>query len=155
MVDAAFNLTTLRALPIFSPLSDDELETIRPAVRVRVFSTGDTIMAEGEPAEDLAVLLVGEARVVRHHHELNEVVLGTVHRLDVVGEIGALTGLPRSATVVATEPCRLLTISRDALDAVLLAHPTTCMALLYDAYRRIATLNDEMETLRAGHQSMT
>ena len=34
----------------------------------------------------------------------------------LVGEIGLYAGVPRTASVVAEEPCRLLGIARDALD---------------------------------------
>ena len=148
MVDAAFNISTLRALPIFSPLSDDELELIRPAVRVVVFSTGDVILTEGDVSEELFIILVGEAKVIRGHRTPDEVVVGIIEPIEVIGEMGALTAQRRSATVVATEMCRALAVSRTALDEVLLAHPTTCLALLYEAYRRVHQLTDHVEALR-------
>ncbi len=39
------------------------------------------------------------------------------------GEIAALSGAPRSATVITAEPCELLELDRKALDAIAADHP--------------------------------
>jgi CRP-like cAMP-binding protein len=131
-----------------SPLSDEELELICPAVGVVLFSTGDVILTEGDVFEELFIILVGQAKVFRGHRTPDEIVVGVIQPIEVIGEMGALTAQRRSASVVATEMCRALSVSRTVLDEVLLAHPTTCLALLYEAHRRVHQITDTVEFLR-------
>lgn len=148
MVDAAFRIETLRALDLFGPLSADELESIRPAVRVRTCSTGDIIMQEGTLGDELFILLIGQVRVVKNHRTLEEAVIATLEPLEEFGEMSLLSGGLRTATVIATDTCRFLTLTREALEGVLLAHPETCVALLRHAYSRIARLSESLTQLK-------
>lgn len=140
MLDRSFNLAALRALPIFAPLGDDELEHLRLVLSVSSRSVGDLVIEEGSPGSELFVLLDGEAKVIKGHRRADERVLATLRPIETIGEMALLTDRPRSATVVATATCRLLTLTRQGLFDVLLTHPSICVTLLQDAYRRIAAL---------------
>lgn len=74
---------------------------------IRRFQPGERVIAEGEKAGELYILLSGELTVWRGRTELGNVAgYGAV-----VGELAALTRRPRSATVVAATECELLEIS--------------------------------------------
>lgn len=140
MVDESFRISTLRAVKLFEPLSDAELELVRPAVGVREYSIGDVIIAEGTEGDELFVLLLGEAKIVKNHRTVEETVVATVRPIEVIGEMALLFGDLRSATIVATESCRFVTLSREAFEEILVANPTVCLHLLQDAYARIQHL---------------
>ena len=144
MLTSDFNLSTLRALDIFEPLADAELEYLRPALTVRTCSIGDVIMQEGTPGEELFILLVGQVKAVVDFQLSTETVVNILEPMEMFGEMALLTGAPRSATVVATDTCRFLTLHREGLESILIENPRICLALLKDAYRRI-----DRQTLRA------
>ena len=150
MLSDDFNISTLRALEVFKPLSDDELELIRPALSVDEISIGDTLMVEGEPGHDVYVLLAGEVKVVTGHRTPDETVVNTMGPVQVLGEMSLMSGEPRSATVLATDPCHVLVLGKDALDEVLLNHPTICMALLRDAHQRLVNVTRKLSALSHG-----
>ncbi len=141
MLSKEFNLATLRALDLFAPLSDEELEFLRPELAVRTASIGDLIMEAGTPGDELYILLVGEVKVIHGFRTNAEKVVATVHPVGIIGEMALLTGAPRSASVVATDTCRFLTLRRDGLESVLQTYPSVCLALLRHAYRIINDLN--------------
>jgi len=141
MLTPEFNLSTLRALKIFEDLSDEELELLRPALSVRVCSIGDVIMEEGSPGQELFILLVGQAKAVIDFQAPTETIVNTLEPVEIFGEMALLTGELRSASVVATDTCRFLTLHREGLEAVLLDNPRICLTLLRDAYRRIKRLS--------------
>ena len=147
MLHEQFRLSTLRALPIFEPLSDDELEHLRPALTVRTCSVGDVVVEEGTPGDELYVLLVGEAKVVRSHRQPHEKIIAVLNPIEVFGEMALLTGELRSASVIATDTCRLLSLTREALEAVLMQHPSVCLTLLRDAYRRMKLMSRAVEPI--------
>jgi CRP-like cAMP-binding protein len=144
MLSESFNIQTLRAVKLFSPLSDDELEHIRPALTIRDCNIGDILMQEGEIGDDLYVLLGGEVKVVAGHRTEAETVLSTMEPIEVFGEMSLLSDAPRSATIIATDTCRFIVVTKEALENVLLEHPAICLALLHDAYRRLLTLTKKV-----------
>ncbi|GMV38726.1 MAG: hypothetical protein AMXMBFR64_04420 [Myxococcales bacterium] len=144
MLSATFDLKTLRAIPMFAPLSDDELEYIRPHLSVRTVSTGDLAFSEGAAGDELFILLSGEVKVIKGHRLPEERVLAVLGPVEAFGEMSLLTGERRTATVVATEPSRFLTLTQEALEGVLLKHPDVSLALLRDAYTRLRKVQDRL-----------
>jgi len=144
MLSESFNIQTLRAVKLFAPLSDEELELIRPALSIQDCNIGDILMQEGETGDDLYVLLGGEVKVVAGHRTDNEMVLSTMQPVEVFGEMSLLSDAPRSATIIATDTCRCIVVTKDALENVLMEHPAICLALLHDAYRRLVTLTKKV-----------
>jgi CRP-like cAMP-binding protein len=144
MLSPSFDITALRAVPLFSPLSDEELELLRTALSVRTLSLGDVAVVEGTPADELFILLSGEVKVVKNHRRDDERVIAVLGPVEAFGEMSILSGEPRWATVIATEPSRFLTLSKDALESVLLKQPQVALTLLRDAFARLRKLQDQL-----------
>lgn len=77
---------------------------------VKKYSPGERIIAEGERGSRVYILLNGELAVWRGRTELARL----KGHGDVVGELAALTGRPRAASVVAATPSELLEIDLNA-----------------------------------------
>ncbi len=90
----------------------------------RVYEDGEVIMRIGEPAEMLGLVLEGNVLVERPGRAL---ALGPG---DLVGEIEALDGGPRIATITAEGRVRLLEVSRGDLVAALERDPRAAIALV-------------------------
>ena len=107
--------TRLRGLSIFADAPLAALERLARAARPRSVPAGQTVFDEGDPADDLFVIVGGIASVRRSD-------AGEVNRLgidDWFGEVGLIRGAPRNATVSAVEDLELLVISgRVFLDAL-------------------------------------
>jgi len=75
---------------------------------------GEVIIREGEPGDTFFLVQSGAAEVSRRGRNVARLGPG-----DFFGEVALITSEPRSATVRATEPTALLTLSRDAFEAIL------------------------------------
>ena len=139
MLGEQFDIQTLRALPLFSPLTDDELELLRPALSVTTRNVGDVLIEEGDVGETMYVLLVGEVKVVTNHRESDENVIATLNPVESFGDMSLISGETRSASVVCTSSCRFLSLDREGLERVLLQHPAVCLHLLQDAHQKLRT----------------
>jgi CRP/FNR family cyclic AMP-dependent transcriptional regulator len=96
----------LRKIPVFADLSDDELGHIAAlAVEVSV-PAGKELVREGDYSYDVLAVEEGTARVERHGQRIADIGPG-----DVVGEMGVLERSQRNATVVATSPMLLVTLT--------------------------------------------
>ena len=146
MLGESFDMSTLRAVGLFAPLSDDELELLRPALSVVVRNVGDVVIHEGDPGKLMFVLLVGEVKVVRSHRESDEKVIATIQPVESFGGMSLITGETRSATVLCTDTCRFLAIEREGLENVLLQHPSICLELLREAYKHLRSSLDASDS---------
>lgn len=96
----------LKRIPVFSDLTDDELLHISNLAAEVSVPEGKELVREGDYSYDLLAIQEGSARVEKNG--------GTVADLgpgDVVGEMGVLERSQRSATVVATSPMSLITLT--------------------------------------------
>jgi MFS family permease len=114
------DLNLLRALPIFRPLAPPVMERLVGHLgRVKVVA-GQRVIAEGEPGDLFYIVEEGGLSVAIGEREV-----GVVERGGSFGEIALLRSVPRTATVTALTPCRLLTLPREAfLEAVTGSRPS-------------------------------
>ncbi|GAA0945025.1 Crp/Fnr family transcriptional regulator [Nonomuraea longicatena] len=91
-------------------LTPDEVAALRAGGRPRRWERGDTVMAEGESADWVLLLTEGRVKVSSHTRAGTEVVLAVRGPGGLVGEMSAIDGSPRSATVTALEPVEGLVV---------------------------------------------
>lgn len=130
-------IEALGRLGIFAEAGRPVLERLaRTAVEEQV-PAGSTVLREGDEADAFYVLLEGEMGVRSRGEGSAEVELPTMRDGTWFGEIGLLQRIPRTATVTATAPSRVLRISgADFLEGLSDAPAST--ALLEGARSRLA-----------------
>jgi CRP-like cAMP-binding protein len=114
----AIGPTELRNIGLFGALSDDVLEYLATLLTVETPPAGATLFREGEDASAMFVVISGEVEVLKkskRHVEARVAVLGPG---DWFGEMSIVDIQPRSATVRALAPSRLLRVSSADLDAL-------------------------------------
>jgi CRP-like cAMP-binding protein len=113
----------LKASPLFEGLADDELLALIRGLRLLSAEAGDILVSEGEPGESVFILASGQVRIFVSGAGGRAWPIGTLGEGSFFGELAALWGQPRSATVVASSACELLELERPALDRIAVAHP--------------------------------
>jgi CRP/FNR family transcriptional regulator, cyclic AMP receptor protein len=132
--------TALAGVPLFAGFSKRDLERLADETDVVRFKPGETIVQEGMLGETMFVVLSGEA-VVRHGQRR----LGTLRPGDHFGELAAIDGAPRSATVVAATPVTANRLFRRTLFAMLKAEPQLSLKILDAMVVRIRDLTSSLE----------
>ncbi|MGZ5969067.1 MAG: Crp/Fnr family transcriptional regulator [Polyangiales bacterium] len=107
---------TLREIGLFGALSDDVLEWLSTTVPVYLVGAGDHVFREGDQARERFVVLSGEAEVLKRGKRGTETRVALLGPGDWFGEMSVLDVQPRSASVTAVAPTRLLKISGELLD---------------------------------------
>ncbi|MEV4103225.1 Crp/Fnr family transcriptional regulator [Nonomuraea sp. NPDC049649] len=92
-------------------LTDDEIAALRAAGRPRRWDRGATVMSEGDTSDWVLVLTEGRVKVSSHTSAGTEVVLAVRGPGGLIGEMSAIDGSPRSATVTALEPISGILVS--------------------------------------------
>jgi len=102
----ALDTARLKAIPLFEKFSDDELRQIAPFAEEKSASPGDVLVREGDYSYEFAAIEEGAAKVTRGGETVAELGPG-----DFFGEIGLIEKSLRTATVEASAPTRLITLT--------------------------------------------
>lgn len=95
----------------------------------RIYSPEKRIVRQGEASDRFYVVTRGRARVVQQKdHQLRQ--MAELGPGDFFGEVGLMTGAPRTADVVAIEEVECLALDRDKLMAQLRTHPALAISML-------------------------
>ena len=81
-------------------------------MRERSVKAGTVIFREGEPSDEVLVILDGTVEVLRIYGE-QPVLLGALKAGQIIGEMGVISGRPRSATARAVSDVTLAGIPKD------------------------------------------
>ncbi len=96
----------LKKIPVFADVDDEELRHIANLMAEVSVPDGKELVREGDYSYDVLVIEEGTAKVEKSGDTVAELGPG-----DVVGEMGVLERAQRNATVVATSPMRLFTLT--------------------------------------------
>ncbi len=113
----------LLANPLFEDFSEGELLAVVERLRLLTLAPGDVIVTEGERGQGVFVLTSGRVKVFVRGPERRNVPVAVLTEGTFFGEMAALSGRPRSATVTAALPCDLLELDAPSLDAIASVHP--------------------------------
>jgi CRP-like cAMP-binding protein len=109
--------------PLFDGFSQKDLAAVIHDLELNTFEPGDILVAEGAPGDSLFILSTGSVKAYVRNPKGHYVRVHTLVEGDFFGEISALTGKPRTATLVAATPCEVLELKKDKLDALAQTHP--------------------------------
>ena len=91
---------------------------------LRAYARGEALMRQGEPSTSVHFLLSGQVRVERQRRtDAQPVVLAHLGAGEIVGEMGVMVDLPRSATVIAAEPTTTLELDGASFERAARAFP--------------------------------
>jgi HlyB family type I secretion system ABC transporter len=115
--------TFFRLFTPFAKLPPAALELMLDALTPVTAERGDQVVREGEPPGPMYVVEEGRLRVFQRDEGGQRQYRAYLRRGDFFGEMSLLRGEPRSATVEAVTPCRLLALGRDTFDRLLAEYP--------------------------------
>jgi len=115
----------IRRVPLFADCSKRELAEIAAIADEIVLPDGTTLTREGRTGQEFLVLVEGAAEVKQKGRKVNSLRSG-----DFLGEIALITGVPRTATVMTTQPSRMLVITARDFKALLRRVPSIQLKVL-------------------------
>jgi CRP-like cAMP-binding protein len=131
----------LRDVGLFGALSDEILEHLARALKTRRIPPGETIFREGEAAREMYVVIEGEIEVLKKSRRGRDMRVAILGPTDCFGEMSMIDMQPRSASVRALAPARLLRISAEDMDALyrhdLKAYTLIVLNIARDLSRRL------------------
>jgi len=111
-------------------LTEEEAAELRAAGRQRSYPANVTLFHEGDDAGPVVVLLAGRVKVGTISGAGREAIVAVRAPGDLIGELSAIDGGPRSSTVTTLEPAEALLIPGSAFAALLERRPRIALVIL-------------------------
>jgi hypothetical protein len=130
-------MMALRSVPLFASLAPPELASLARASIEKEFAPGKTLCLEGEPGDEVFILLAGEVKVVKRDGP-EERVVGSEKAGGFIEELAVLDSAPRAASVLAgSEGARVLCLRGKAFREVLRTNPSLVSGVIQVLAARI------------------
>ena len=134
-------ITQVLALhPTFRHFDGAALREVAARCGSATFAAGVTIMRQGDPGNFAYLILEGEAEVFVEI-PAGRIPMATLGRHSTIGELGAFTDMPRTATVVARTQLSTLRVERDTLMSLAADFPVIAVAVIGELGRRLHSMN--------------
>lgn len=134
---------------LFAACRADELTDLLALSSRHDMKKGQTLLLQGDPGDQLLILLSGNAKVTMVAQNGREITLDYADPGAVLGEIAVLNGGGRSASVIALTAGSYLRLTRAAFEAFVERQPGVAWRLLKELARRLRQTNDTVESDRA------
>ena len=143
----AVSTTVLKSVPMFASFSPDELRALVGMIARRSAPRGSAIMHEGDPVDSLYIVISGRLKVMMGEADGKETILSIIGPGEFFGEMGLIDDNPRSASVVAIEPCELLAVTKRAFKKCLAENSALAMAVMRVLVRRLREADRKIGSL--------
>jgi CRP/FNR family transcriptional regulator, cyclic AMP receptor protein len=128
-------LATLRAVPLFVGLDDNELKAVGALCEERDLPAGYELTHEETFGDEFYMIVGGEVRIHRAGATIRTLGSG-----DFLGEIALLDHGRRTVSATCETPCRLLVLGHRQFHALLDAQPDIRVHVLEALARRVRQL---------------
>jgi CRP/FNR family transcriptional regulator, cyclic AMP receptor protein len=123
----------LKSVPLFSQCTRKELAAVAAVADEVDLREGRELTRQGAPGREFFVLIEGEADVRRNGRKVR-----TLGDGDFFGEIALVTKRPRTATVVARTPVRVLVVTDRAFRRMIEESPSMQTKVLQALAERLS-----------------
>ncbi len=124
------NAVELAKVPIFELLDETELRELADVIESQTVAAGDVIFHAGDMGDCLYIVRSGEVELYVKDTTGQKIVLTTVEKNELFGELSMLDSRPRSATSVALIDSELLLLDRDDLLLLFKKQPDAALNML-------------------------
>lgn len=126
----------LSGVELLSELSSSELEDLAKRCSFKHYSVNEQIIDRQSESRDIFFVLDGHARIANFSLSGREITLDDIAKGSHFGELAAIDGYPRSASVVALTDCYLAMLSPSAFEDICKKHPEIAFRVM----RSLATI---------------
>lgn len=141
---------SLTGIDFFRGLDEKDLRTLAQLCHWHSYDRGQLILGHQDQSTDVFFIVTGKVRVAVYSPSGKEVSFGELDAGDMFGEIAAIDGGPRSASITAESNALIAAMSAGAFSKVLETHPHITARLLLqfaELVRKLSTRVFEFSVL--------
>jgi CRP-like cAMP-binding protein len=135
----------LQAAPYFASLSGLALDALASSFSEVRYGKGELIFSRGDASTYLLLVSEGRVQISLLGDDGRELDARQIKAGAVIGEIGVMDGLPRSADAVAATPVSAFLLRKAQIDALIDTHPPIARAIIKVLCQRLRETTEQME----------
>ncbi len=154
-MDIHENAEQLKQIPLLSGSNKAQLKLLAFTSEALEFNPGEYLFKLNDHSDSVYVILEGEVDIVRDDDPENVVVLATVGKNNLLGEMGVFMNLPRNASIVARKHVKTLKIPANRFLKLVTETPAAALEVMRQLSMKISStsdmaigLNSELRKLR-------
>ena len=140
MTDPSLLLKRLQSFEFLRGLDEADLRNLSESAVWKVFPPNAVIFWEGDSEVNLYYLQYGSLKILKSSDDGREQVLRFISAGELFNEIGVLAKRPNPATAIALEESGIWLLPRQAMEAIILAHPQTALQIISNMADKIIGL---------------
>lgn len=141
----------LAKIDLFKEIHPEGIARLAGICAEESYRLGDVIFKEGEVGDKLYLILDGKVRISREVSGMGEEALAVLGAGAAFGEMSLIDDFPRSADARVHERCRLLVLTKSALEDLLFLDKDLAYEILWNFVKilsaRLRETNDKMTFL--------
>ncbi len=134
----------LEQVEILQTLPEREREQLANRLRWKQYGAGEQIISHLDRSTDVFLVLQGKVRVVIYSLAGREVTFRDIKAGQYFGELAAIDGLPRTASIVALSNSVIASMSADMFWEILRAYPDTAARLVKNLASSVRALTERV-----------
>lgn len=136
----------LQRIPLFSNIEASKLKLLAFTSERLKFRREKELFRQGEVADAAYIIVSGSVDILVQTQE-GTVKVASAEKNDIVGEIGILCDVPRTATVIATEDIEVLKISKELFFRMLSEFPQMALEIMRELAKRLELTTSKLTRL--------
>ncbi|MCL2026434.1 MAG: GGDEF domain-containing protein [Leptospirales bacterium] len=124
------NSDILKNVSIFSDISEKELDIIASEMKKKEYKAGELIFKEGDPGDEMYVVIDGGVSIFIIDNDSKEVVLSEIMKGNFFGEMSIIERAPRSATCRVIQDSAFLVLHADDLANLIHFEPECAVKIM-------------------------
>jgi anion transporter len=145
---------TIRANPLFSGLSREDVAKILGRLEERFFSAGTTIISQGDQGDSFYFIQSGAVQVVLESGGGRRESIAVLGPQEGFGEMALLSGEPRSATIITVKDTTVWRLTREAWNELIEKYPTWLLHYAATLSKRLARVEQQYSQGRDAFNSL-
>ncbi len=139
----------LKSFSIFKDLSENELLSVSKIIHHKILLPKTILTIQDSTPDEIYLVFKGLTRAFRYTDEGKEINLSIIGEGEIIGEMGAIENLPRSASVETIQETEVFILAKADFINLLKSHSAISIHLLKSLSKRLRSLTEKMEGVMA------
>ena len=140
-------LATLRRVPLFTDLSEDELAIVAQRVTCREYSAGAVLFLEGDICRQLLIVKEGSVKLLKTSPNGRQQLIAMERAGNSLSEVPVFDGDTHTATAKAASPVVVLCVDAEHFRGICLRYPQVALKVIKVLGHRLRRMGELVEHL--------
>ncbi|MES9935753.1 MAG: cyclic nucleotide-binding domain-containing protein, partial [Sedimenticola sp.] len=122
---------------LFKDLDDEFIQSLTSKLEWISISSGERLFHEGDEDNSIYLVISGRLCAIRERKDQDKVLIAEIAAGEIIGEMSALSGEPRTVSVMAQRDSQLARLPSEEVNRTLLENPHFLMKLSRIMFSRL------------------